>query len=862
MNLSLVNRGLVSSTQMEEALARQILYGGDVLLNLFELHSFDETAILVALCEESQLHPAPSGILPPPAADAMALLSPSRAIELGVLPVAVQRGALVVVVDAPLSQEAEWQLGSMAGRPVEQRLALSFRLREGLSRTYGIPMPKRIERLLTRLSGGRGELASPPSLPPPPLPRADAIPTKTRHRGPYPVEELAADAAESPTRDALFSLYFDFVAQFFDYSVLLVVHEPAAGSPKGEDVAEASHARGDGPRGSLLRSVSIPMQDTGILAAARRSRAPQLGRLTTDPADVELARRLDRPPGIFALALPFVVRQKVVALLFGDFGGDPMDYAQIQDVVRASEAVSAALLRMLTARPGDVARASRLPPPALPPSAVTFNPKATAKSLDTTQPAVPARIQASRVHIASAPPPLAIEDSPRIKSVHPQGPPLPREEPSSPAMDVDFEEEAVSRSTLAASSLPKRRVNAEVDVWRPDDGSYEAPRPSGGRPAAGAPAVEVWQPGGRAPVASQRGSELRTPSSAGMPIDVWQPGMPIPDVQPAPQSQAASSGRLPQQAYSAAKAVVSSGPVSRKPIVDDEPSIILDVEIDHTDLVDLAIAGDAEAEAELLRLGAEAMPALVDRFPGPLTKEIPEQGAMPRAGDCGPVLRVLARQRKVALASIMPFCQDANVVKRRYAMLLLIDLPYIDALDVAALAAGDDDPRVRRIAALVLARLAVDAPRAVAERLMRAAKDPDASPPKRIRILEAVGSVGQPIAVPMVLPLVGDGLAQVGEAARRALVRLTGQDFRLDSRKWSGWWTSNVGRHRYEWLIDAVLQDDPRLRKEALDELSGPVGRPLAMEVDAGPERREAMHLELMRWWNSVGVKKFVEGLE
>ena len=114
----------------------------------------------------------------------------------------------------------------------------------------------------------------------------------------------------------------------------------------------------------------------------------------------------------------------------------------------------------------------------------------------------------------------------------------------------------------------------------------------------------------------------------------------------------------------------------------------------------------------------------------------------------------------------------------------------------------------------------------------------------------------------MVLPLVGDGLAQVGEAARRALVRLTGQDYRLDSRKWSGWWTSNVGRHRYEWLIDAVLQDDPRLRKEALDELSGPVGRPLALEVDAGPERLEAMHLELMHWWKAVGVKKFVESLE
>lgn len=876
MNLSLVNRGLVTSQQMEEALARQILYGGDLLLNLFELHPFDEAAILLALCEEAKLHPAPSGVLPPPAADAMALLAPSRALELGVLPVALQRGALVVLVDAPLSQEAEWQLGSMAGRPVEQRLALSFRLREALSRTYGHPLPPRTERLLAQLASGRGPVASAPSLPPPPLPKPAALleasRAKTRHRGPYRLEELLVDASESPARDALFSLYFDFVGQFFDYSVLLVVQD---------DIAEAAHARGDGPRGSLLRSVALPIQDTGILAAARRSRAPQLGRLTSDPADLELARRLDRPAGLFALALPFVVREKVVALLFGDFGGDPIEYAQIQDVVRAGEAISAALLRLLTARPADaVSRGSRLPPPALPPTGLAPPKPPPTRSLDATQPAVPTRLAAQRVAepprvpIVAEPPRVveaakagvAIEESPRVKSVHPQGPPLPREEPSGAGLSVDIddldliEEIDVPRSTLAASSLPKRRVNAEVDVWRPDDAGFEPPRSVAGRPAAGAPSVEVWQPGGRA-AASVRGGEIRSPSSAGMPIDVWQPGMPIPDEQPAASvPHLPSSGRLPQQAYMAAKAV-AAGPVSRRP-VEDEPSIILDVEIDHIDLVDLAIAGDADSEAELLRLGAAAMPALVDRFPGPLTKEIPEQGPMPRAADCGPVLRVLARQRKVALASIMPFCQDANVVKRRYAMLLLIELPYIDALDVAALASADDDPRVRRIASLVLARLAVDAPRQVAERLLRGAKDPEASPPRRIRVLEAVGTLGQPIAVPMLLPLVGDGLAQVGEAARRALVRLTGQDYRLDGRKWSGWWTSNVGRHRFEWLIDAVLQDDPRLRKEALDELSGPVGRPLTLEPDAGPERREVLHHELLQWWNSVGVKRFVEGLE
>ncbi|RYZ60645.1 MAG: hypothetical protein EOP08_14605, partial [Proteobacteria bacterium] len=330
MHLSLVNRGLVTSSQMEEALARQILYGGDVLLNLFELHPLDETAILMALCEDAKLHPAPSGPLPPPAPDAVALLAPSRALELGVLPVALQRGALVVLVDAPLSQEAEWQLGAMAGRAVEQRLALSFRLREAISRTYGHPLQPRTERLLLQLANGRAPLASPPSLPPPPLPKAGALieatRAKTRHRGPYRLDELVTDLNVAPTRDALFSLFFDYVGQFFDYSVLFVVQD---------DLAEAAQSRGDGPRGGLLRSVALPLQESGILAAARRSRAPQLGRLTNDPADLELARRLDRPAGLFALALPFVVRQKVVALLFGDFGGDPIEYAQIQDVVRA-----------------------------------------------------------------------------------------------------------------------------------------------------------------------------------------------------------------------------------------------------------------------------------------------------------------------------------------------------------------------------------------------------------------------------------------------------------------------------------------------------------------------------------------------
>src|SRR5207253_2993953 len=72
------------------------------------------------------------------------------------------------------------------------------------------------------------------------------------------------------------------------------------------------------------------------------------------------------------------------------------------------------------------------------------------------------------------------------------------------------------------------------------------------------------------------------------------------------------------------------------------PSVIVDVASEYVGLVErvLQAGGDEDAEAELVRAGGYAMPAIMEQFPGPVTIETDrlEQGVLPRVADCGPII--------------------------------------------------------------------------------------------------------------------------------------------------------------------------------------------------------------------------------
>src|ERR1700722_4947751 len=125
MSLSslIVQREIATIRQVEEALARQVLYGGDLVTNLLEVAKLDEGTLTNLLAESFGLSPATLGPLPAPTEQARALVGPEMATTRAMVPLSIDNGALVIAIAEPLPKETEEELAFALGLVVEQRVA-------------------------------------------------------------------------------------------------------------------------------------------------------------------------------------------------------------------------------------------------------------------------------------------------------------------------------------------------------------------------------------------------------------------------------------------------------------------------------------------------------------------------------------------------------------------------------------------------------------------------------------------------------------------------------------------------------------------------------------------------------------------
>ncbi|MBX3209072.1 MAG: hypothetical protein KF764_28825 [Labilithrix sp.] len=288
------------------------------------------------------------------------------------------------------------------------------------------------------------------------------------------------------------------------------------------------------------------------------------------------------------------------------------------------------------------------------------------------------------------------------------------------------------------------------------------------------------------------------------------------------------------------------------------PSVIVDVSSEYVTLVDRVLAGaDEEAETALLRAGGYAMPAIMAKFPGPIAIESERlEGAhLPRVAECGPVIRLIASQRRTALPFVLAHVEGADPDARFWATYLLTELVYPDAIDAAIARTFDEDARVRRAARAAARAIAEAHPQPVVERLGEIANTQAAT--RRVWAIEALAETREPLAVPVLLPLLEEDIEDVVAAARSALVAITQQDFGRDTERWLVWWGDNRGRHRLEWLIDSLMHDQQALRGSASEELRTITNEYFAYYDDLPKRERERAQTRYREWWENVGRVRF-----
>lgn len=288
------------------------------------------------------------------------------------------------------------------------------------------------------------------------------------------------------------------------------------------------------------------------------------------------------------------------------------------------------------------------------------------------------------------------------------------------------------------------------------------------------------------------------------------------------------------------------------------PSVIVDVSTEYVDLVDRVIkADDEEAETQLLRAGGYAMPAIMQKFPGALTIEPDrlEQDPLPRVADCGPVLRLIASQRRTALPFVLAHVEAPDPESRFWATYLLTELVYPDAIDAAVARAFDEDEKVRRAARAAVHALAEAHPAPVVERLGEFTLAQTVE--LRIRAIEALAETREPTAVQVLLPLLDENQAEIAAATQKALIVLTRQDFGVEQDKWTQWWDQNKGRHRLEWLIDSLVHEHRKMRNQAGEELKWITKESFGYYDDLPRRERERAQKKFRDWWDQIGRVRF-----
>ncbi len=209
----IVQRQVASIVDVEQAIARQVIHGGDLVTNLLEVAPQCEHALTRVLSENLGFPSMPPGRLPAPTSDVLDLVSVEVALRSGIFPLRLAGRSLVVATSERLPPSVEHDLAYSLGLDITPVAAPLIRIREGIAAHYGVPLEPRQLRLVQKLDGiespraaTRASLLDVAELPPSNLrsgvsspPAARSQTPVMRHSGQLPaVTPRADDRATDP----------------------------------------------------------------------------------------------------------------------------------------------------------------------------------------------------------------------------------------------------------------------------------------------------------------------------------------------------------------------------------------------------------------------------------------------------------------------------------------------------------------------------------------------------------------------------------------------------------------------------------------------------------------------------------------
>jgi MshEN domain len=307
------DRGVVTERQLQEAIQHQVLYGGRLGTNLYELGFVTEERLQDAL---SRAHGVPAmpvdlrSIHP----DVVGLVPKALAVKHKVFPYRLQGRTLVLLMLDPGDHVAVARIGYSQGFIVKTAVVPEFRMVQLLRDYYGVDEKWRFTDT---------HRPAPPA---------------SRPRDARAAEELLDEAQ---TRDEVVDAALGLCLRFFRRVVFFIVREPWCLGWNGA---------GEGMDRALASSLKIPLDQPSVFQAVARNRTVFIGRLGPGEENQRFLRTLAKRSGTNAALLPIAVRSRVVNLIYGDNGTAGNLKGSLGELLVLLQRVPKAYLRIIRRR--------------------------------------------------------------------------------------------------------------------------------------------------------------------------------------------------------------------------------------------------------------------------------------------------------------------------------------------------------------------------------------------------------------------------------------------------------------------------------------------------------------------------------
>jgi hypothetical protein len=306
------DRGIVTERQLQEAIQHQVLYGGRLGTNLYELGFVTEERLQEALARAHGV-PALAVDLRAVQPDTVALVPRALAVKHKVFPYRLQGRTLVLLMLDPGDHIAVAKVGYSLGYIVKTAVVPEFRMVQLLRDYYGVDEKWRFTDTHRPLAPSQ------------------------RPRDPAAAEELLESAL---TRDEVVDAALGLCLRFFRRVVFFIVREPWCVGWSGA---------GEGMDRALASSLKIPLDQPSVFQTVARDRTVFIGRLGPGSENQRFLAALAKRPGTNAALLPVAVKSRVVNLIYGDNGSANLRGSLGELLVRLQK-VPKAYLRIIRRR--------------------------------------------------------------------------------------------------------------------------------------------------------------------------------------------------------------------------------------------------------------------------------------------------------------------------------------------------------------------------------------------------------------------------------------------------------------------------------------------------------------------------------